>query len=304
MHGSTMKNRIEWPTFVLIVTTYAIFALGLWGATYSMGLAVLLLTIAGVLHSSLSHEALHGHPTSSVFVNAVLVTPALTLFVPYLRFRDTHIAHHHDENLTDPYDDPETNFIDPEVWERWPLWRKAVQQWNNTLLGRMIVGPIIGQIVFMYSDAKAILNGNRRIALSWGIHTISVCAIFWFMSHVSNVTFSAYALASYFSLSILKIRTFLEHRAHDHAAARTVIIEDRGLLALFFLNNNFHSVHHAHPKLAWYDLPKIYQSNKDQYLARNEGYAYASYKDVFAEYFVKSKDPVPHPLWSKSNRRV
>jgi fatty acid desaturase len=40
--------------------------------------------------------------------------------VPYLRFRDTHLAHHHDPNLTDPYDDPESNFQDPAVWARTP----------------------------------------------------------------------------------------------------------------------------------------------------------------------------------------
>ena len=304
MHGSTMKNRIEWPTFVLIVATYTIFALGLWSASYSMGVAILMLTVSGVLHSSLSHEALHGHPTPSAFVNAALVTPAITLFVPYLRFRDTHIAHHNDENLTDPYDDPETNFIDPEIWENWPLWRKAMHQWNNTLLGRMLLGPIIGQVSFMSSDAKAILNGDRRIALAWTLHAMSVSLTLWLVFNLSDLTFSAYVLASYFSLSILKIRTFLEHRAHDQSASRTVIIEDRGPLALFFLNNNFHSVHHAHPKIAWYDLPHIYHANKEQYLARNGGYAYSSYRDVFAKYFIKAKDPVPHPLWSKSNRRV
>lgn len=304
MQGITMSNRIEWPTFVLIVATYGIFALGLWSATYSMTLAVLFLIISGVMHSSLSHEALHGHPTANAYVNAALVMPALTLFVPYLRFKDTHIAHHRDEYLTDPYDDPETNFIDPEVWGNWPRWRKAIHHWNNTLMGRMAVGPVIGQAAFMTNDVKAILKGDRRVALSWIIHAISVSLTLWLVFKLSNMTFTAYLIASYWSMSILKIRTFLEHRAHDHASSRTVIIEDRGLFSLFFLNNNFHSVHHAHPKIAWYDLPNIYQANKDQYLARNGGYVYSSYKDIFARYFLKSKDPVPHPLWSKSNRRV
>ena len=30
---------------------------------------------------------------------------------------------------------------------------------------------------------------------------------------------------------------------------------------------------------------------------RNEGYRYASYGEVFRRYFLKAKDPVPHPVW-------
>ena len=57
----------------------------------------------------------------------------------------------------------------------------------------------------------------------------------------------AYLLAAYLGWSLLKIRTYLEHRAHEAARARTVVIESRGPLALLFLNNNFHVVHHMHP---------------------------------------------------------
>ena len=53
---------------------------------------------------------------------------------------------------------------------------------------------------------------------------------------VSEMPFWAYLLSAYLGLSLLKIRTFLEHQAHEKARGRTVIIEDRGPLALLFLN--------------------------------------------------------------------
>lgn len=37
-------------------------------------------------------------------------------------------------------------------------------------------------------------------------------------------------LASYFAVALLKVRTFLEHRAHEKTRARTVVIEGRGRL--------------------------------------------------------------------------
>jgi fatty acid desaturase len=106
-----------------------------------------------------------------------------------------------------------------------------------------------------------------------------------------------YLVACYVALSILKIRTFLEHRAHDRASGRTVVVEDRGVLALLFLNNNYHVVHHTHPSVSWYHLPALYSAHKARYLRRNHGYVYRSYGQVFRQFLFRRKDPVAHPLW-------
>jgi fatty acid desaturase len=106
----------------------------------------------------------------------------------------------------------------------------------------------------------------------------------------------AYLLAAYLGVSLLKIRTFLEHQAHERARGRTVIIEDRGPLALLFLNNNLHVVHHAHPRVPWYRLPALYRANRARFLGMNEGYRFGSYGEIFTRYLLRAKDPVPHPL--------
>ena len=293
-------REIEWPTVALLIATYALWgAATVWIAEWSVTLAIILAALAGAQHSSLQHEVLHGHPTRWAWLNEVLVFPALSVAIPYIRFRDSHLEHHLDSNLTDPYDDPETNFQDPSVWDRLPVWWRATLRFNNTLAGRMLIGPMVAQYAFMCCDIRAIRSGDRAVLMGWLWHIPALGLVVWWILTVAAMPVWAFLLAAYMSLSILKIRTYLEHRAHDRVRGRTVVIEDRGLLALIFLNNNFHVVHHMHPRIAWYNLPKLYFSNPDRYLGRNDGYKYRSYSEIFAKYLFKAKDPVPHPLWPK-----
>ena len=289
--------RVEWPTLALIAASYAmLLACLFWMPLVSVTLAVSILVPVIALQSSLQHEVLHGHPFARRWLGEVLVFASFNLFVPYLRFRDTHLAHHHDANLTDPYDDPESNYLDPAVWARLQGWHRALLRANNTLLGRVILGPVIGQIAFMAADRRAIAAGDRAVLWGWLAH-IPVTAALVAVVIASPLPLWAYLLACYGGLGLLKIRTFLEHQAHERASGRTAIIEDRGPLAFLFLNNNLHVVHHMHPRLPWYRLPGLYRANRDRYLTRNGGYAYASYGAVARRHLWRAKDPVPHPLY-------
>jgi fatty acid desaturase len=153
----------------------------------------------------------------------------------------------------------------------------------------------------MAADLRAIRGGDRQVLRGWLLHvpgTALVLVAVW----ASPLPVWAYLLACYGALSLLKIRTFLEHQAHERARGRTVIIEDRGPLAFLFLNNNFHVVHHMHPKVPWYALPALYAARQSRFLACNDGYRYRSYAEVFRAHFWRAKDPVPHPLWSGPRR--
>lgn len=290
----------EWPTLALLAVCYVGWIAGTtWFAALWLPLGIVVTAICIALHSSLCHEALHGHPFRNDRLNEILVFPALALLVPYRRFRDTHLAHHHDEHLTDPYDDPESNYMDPAVWQTLPGWARAILAFNNTLVGRLLVGPVVGQVAFMRDDWRAIRAGVPGVLAAWLWHLPAVGLVIWWIASVSVMPVWAYLLATYAGLSILKIRTFLEHRAHEKARGRTVIIEDRGPLALIFMNNNLHVVHHMHPKVPWYRLPALYAAHRSHYLGRNDGYLYRSYGEIFRKHFLRAKDPVPHPLWRK-----
>jgi fatty acid desaturase len=298
---SDPRRNGEWRTVLALVAAYAAWALAtVWVAQVSLVLAILLAGIAAAFHSSLNHEALHGHPTGNEWLNGALVFPALLLFIPYLRFRDTHLAHHIDAKLTDPYDDPETNFLDPGVWIRLPGWLRAVLRLNNTLFGRMLIGPLVAQVVFMRADVLAIGRGEVRVLAGWLLHVPAVLVVVWWARAVGEMPGWAYLVQAYLGVSLLKIRTYLEHRAHEDASGRTVIIEDRGPLALLFLNNNYHIVHHSHPGRPWYQMQRLYYADPEKYRALNRGYVYAGYGEVFRRYFLHAKDPVAHPLWHRS----
>ncbi|MCC6304785.1 MAG: fatty acid desaturase [Rhodobacteraceae bacterium] len=293
----------EWPTLALVAGCYLLWGLAttvLAGA--SPAFATLATAVLIAQFSSIQHEVLHGHPFRSRWLNEALVFPALTVLVPYGRFRDTHLAHHHDEILTDPYDDPESNYLDPAVWARLSAPLKALLRFNNTLLGRMLVGPAIGQASFMAADLRAIRGGDRAVARAWVLHLAGLVPVLGWLATVGEMSPGAYLLAAYGGHSILKIRTFLEHRAHERARGRSVIVEDRGPLAFLFLNNNFHAVHHAHPGVPWYRLPAFYAARRDRFLALNEGYRYPSYGAIFRRHLLAAKDPVPHPLWPLRRR--
>lgn len=294
-----MRNdapAIEWPTLLLLAATYAAWALG---TTFAYGispaLGILLTGIAIAQFSSLQHEILHGHPFRSKALNEALAFPALTLTVPYGRFRDTHLAHHHDPILTDPYDDPESNYLDPAVWNRLPRIHKALFRFNNTLFGRITLGPLLGNILWLVTEWKGLRRNAPGLRRDWALHLGGLAlVILWLWA--AAMPWWAYLLAAWIGHALLKIRTYLEHRAHEAARARTVIIEDRGPLALLFLNNNLHVVHHMHPAVPWYRLPALYAGNRDHYQRRNDGYVYRSYLDIFRAHLFHAKDPVPHPL--------
>lgn len=291
----------EWPTVLLLVAAAGLWLLALvlptgWGP---VAFVILVLTLA--LHSSLSHEILHGHPTRNVAVCTLIGAVQPGLFVPYLRFRALHLAHHRDDRLTDPYDDPESNYHDPEVWERLPRWRRVLLGFNNTLSGRMLIGPALGMAAFIGADWRAVRTGERAVLWHWAVHLPGVAVVIWAVD-LSVMSIWTYLAACYAAMSVLKIRTFLEHRAHGEPMGRTVVVEDRGLLSFLFLNNNFHLVHHLHPHLCWHRLPNLYRAQRADFLIRNEGYVYPSYRDVFRKYFRSAKDPVAHPLWRGSKR--
>lgn len=293
------KQRIEWPTLALLAVAYAIWGGAMfWVAGFSVLLAVILVALSAALHSSLQHEVLHGHPTPWQRVNEALVFPSLAMFIPYYRFRDTHLMHHKDANLTDPYDDPESNYLCPNIWEKLPSGMRWILTVNNTLAGRILIGPIVSQVAFMVCDWRLIRDGDRAVLRAWLWHIPSAGLVIWAMMQ-SAMPVWAWILATYGAVSILKIRTYLEHQAHEKSRGRTVIIEDRGLLSWLFLNNNFHVVHHMHPRVPWYQLPKLFGENRERYLGRNDGYYYRNYLEIFGRYLFRSKDQVPHPLWRR-----
>lgn len=289
-------NKVEWPTVALIVGCYLLW--GLVTLNYET-LGALLLVLLGAplvtLHSSLQHEALHGHPTRSAALNEAMVYLPLGLLFPYRRFKTVHLQHHNDETLTDPYDDPESFYYALADWRQLPGWLQSVLSFNNTFFGRFTIGPLVMLVGFVGRDLQLMWRGERRVIRAWMHHIVGLAMVFAWTWGVCGIPVWLYPIIAYFGISLLNLRTFAEHQAHETSGGRTVIIEASPVFGLLFLNNNLHFVHHQNPRIAWYKLPALYRARRAEFLSGNEGYSFSGYGEVIRRYLFRSKTPVPHP---------
>ncbi len=297
--AAVRPTQIEWPTVILIILTYAALATLMW--FYHALPFWVIIPLAGyliALHGSLQHEALHGHPTRNAALNELLVAINFSLTFPYRRYRKLHLIHHNDENLTDPTLDPESYYLLPDEWAKLPAPLKQLYTVNNTLAGRMILGPIIGTIRFWSSEFLAIAKGDMAIAKAWAWH-IPTCAITLAYAYfICGIPVWAYlVMFAWPGISFSLVRSFCEHQAVADLGERTIVVESSPLLSLMFLNNNLHLPHHLRPRMAWYELPAYYRAEREQLLQRNHGYLMHGYREIFRRYFLKPKEPVayPHP---------
>jgi len=289
-------KRLEWPTIALTVFCY-----GLWGLAGAIVwpvapvVALLLMALMSALHSSLVHENLHGHPTRNRRVNEALVSLPLSLIYPYRRYKTTHLAHHDDARLTDPIEDPESYYKARWAHDRMPRWLQVLLVVNNTMVGRIVLGPVLGAAGFLAQEARLLVLGTRGVRRAWALHLASlvpVLALVW----AFGIPLWLYVLAVVWpSLALISIRTYAEHRWHDAPEGRTIIVE-RSPLAWLFLNNNLHIVHHQMPGAPWYALPGLYAARRDHWHALNRGYVYRNYWQLFRAHALRPKEPVVHPV--------
>jgi len=281
----------------LAVAVYAAwFGLILGSPWLGVPLAAALLVPVLVLHSSLQHEILHGHPFPDQRWNDALVTPGIGLFLPYGRFADTHRAHHATPHLTDPQTDPESHYVTRSHWADAGSLKRALLSLNRCLAGRMVLGPPLFVLGLMRQDLATIMQGDRRVLRDWFLHLATAAAVIAFVATVSTIPLWLYGLACWAALSVLAIRTYLEHRAVEPVEARSVIIERGGLLGFLFLNNHLHAVHHARPGVAWYRLPALYRRRREHFIKANGGYVMPSYGAVLRRYLLAAKEPAVYPL--------
>lgn len=294
------SRTIEWQTLALMAACYAAWVAA--GLLYAAApwLAVLLLALPIVLHSSLQHEAIHRHPTGSARWNEALVSLPLGLLIPYRRYRDTHLAHHVDSLITDPYDDPESYYLADADHHRLPRIVRLILGLNATLAGRILIGPAIAAARFLLSEARIARHLRGAEAWdwrkAWALHGAGLAAVLAIVHFVFTMPIAAYLVAAYAAMALLGVRAFCEHRWAEAADARTVIVE-RSSISLLFLHNNLHLVHHKLPHLPWYDLPTAYRASRADWHTMNEGYVFTGYRAVLRAHALRAKEPVVHPAY-------
>lgn len=298
MEGRVAKIRsVEWPTVMMLGACYALWLLAT-ASFHELGALLFIVLVAPLvtLHSSLQHEAAHGHPTRFPVLNEALVFLPLGLLYPYRRFKALHLRHHSDSSLTDPYDDPESFYYAVADWHQLPNWIQRVLDFNNTFIGRFTIGPLVMAAGFAAAEFRLIVKGDKQVFGAWVRHAAGLVIVLSWANVFCGIPFWVYLVTAYLGLALLNLRTFAEHQAHELPGGRTVIVEASPIFGLLFLNNNLHYVHHENPRVPWYRLPAIYRANRAAFLAANESYAFKGYGDVIRRYLFRAKAPVPHPL--------
>lgn len=286
----------EWPTWFLWAAHYGGFA----AATYywsslPVWIAIPLVAYLICFHAHLTHELIHGHPTRSRMFNRLMVLPNLTGWVPYEIYRDSHIEHHQAGHLTHPLEDPESYYIRAIVWDRLPAPARWLLTANNTLIGRMIIGPVLMISQFFVFETRRLLGGDFRYAGAWAGLIASNVAVGYWLFAICGVPVLEFCLAFYAGTSLMTVRSFIEHRLADGQDERCAIVEAGPLMQLLFLNNCFHLVHHDRPSLAWYEIPKVYAADRDTWRARTGGHWFRGYWDVFRRTALVPKDSPRFP---------
>lgn len=294
----------EWPTWLAIVFCYGSWwSLGYWLYPVAPWAALVGLAIVVAFHSSLQHEAIHTHPTPSALCNEVLLGLPLGLAYPYRRYRETHLQHHDDERLTDPHADPESYYWDGNDWAKLGRVYRFLLSINQTLLGRLLLGPVLGSVRFFITDMRRIAAGNRGVALAWVIHVVSILIVAIIVTRGFHMSFWLYALGpAYIGTSLIGMRSFCEHRWHDATGGRTIIVEG-SLLSFLFLFNNLHSVHHRYPGQPWFRMRKLYYADRTAWLTLNHGYVFKGYRAILWQYLLRAKEPLLHPAQQTSGEK-
>lgn len=291
------RFSVEWPTIALAFFIYASWLLLTW---YWASIPFVLLFVAAgwtlAWHGSLQHEVLHGHPTRFRRINDLVGWFPIALWLPYALYKRAHLKHHNDDWLTDPIEDPESYYMTGDAWHRTGALGRLITTVNNTLPGRLVIGPFVSLSTFLGHEVIHMLRGDFRNARIWMVHILGCAGVLYWVLAICGMPLWIYLIAFVYSgIAFSRLRSFAEHQYAGPKEERTAIVENTPAFGLLFLYNNLHIVHHSRPALAWYRIPGLYRANRDAFIRLNGGLVYDGYLEVARRYFFRTHHLPVHP---------
>jgi fatty acid desaturase len=261
-----------------------------------LAVVVVVGSLLAAWHSSLVHESVHNLNTAPKWLKMLLVLPPIGVWYPYHFYARSHSIHHRDDNLTDPAKDPESFYFAKPKWESLHPAIKTLMVFNQTFLGRLVVGPFISVYYLVNQHRMKVLAGDKRTIRGLISHGVLLAGFFWFVVSVAGMSawFYIFCIALP-GLAVGLIRSFCEHGAALDPAHRTAIVESGLFFNILFLYNNLHVVHHLDPSMRWYDIPKFYREHREELLEGNGGLYFPSYFDVIRRTLIKPAYIPVHP---------
>jgi fatty acid desaturase len=301
-------DRYEGPTWVVAAAVYGWWCLLVWfHAGIPWWLMVPLGAVVIAWHSSLQHETIHALVSVPRPVRWALGFPPLGLAIPYPIYCRSHRKHHRDARLTEPGEDPESFYHREEAWRSYPQVLRTVYTFNQTLLGRLAIGPLLSLSRFLKHETLRVVAGDRSNLPAWAWHAVAVSLLLFWIRDVAGMPLWQYALlVVYPGLCLGMLRSFLEHRYAVLREHRTAIVESGFPFNLLFLNNNLHVVHHLSPALPWYRIPAVWHESRIELLEHNGGFYFKGYAQIAVKHaFHAAFNPAqPHADEARSFDRL
>jgi fatty acid desaturase len=291
---ATRQSRVEWPTWFLVAAVYGSWLAALaWYAQGGSWAAIGALVMVCAWYMSLQHELVHNHPSTNARLNRWLGLLPVAVWYPFDIYRRSHLAHHRDELLTYPGQDPESNYLDPSDYAQRSAPMRALLIAQRTSLGRFFITPAFAIFHLLQPLCQRAYWRSPKTRWSWLQHTVLLGLMLWGISAWTGMSPWVYLLCvSYPCLGLAFMRSFYEHRPAALPAHRIVVNEAAWPWRLLFLNNNYHAVHHAQPNLPWYDIPKAYWAQRDFFVQGTGGFLVPGYVALLVRHAFS---PLDHP---------
>jgi len=295
--SGSAPGRVDLPTLLLAVFVYGGWLTLTFAArSWSLWIVAPAVVVVLILHSSMQHEVLHGHPTRSRFINDLIGNVPLSLWLPYRRYRISHLTHHRDERLTDPVDDPESYYWTAKALAGKSGLSRLMLRAQQTLAGRIVIGSFWIPGMYIASEWQRIRRDEPGLRAIWLEHLFLCIPIVLWLSLVCHIPLWVYIVAMAIPANgLLLIRSFAEHRAVDNVRERVAVVENSWIFGPLFLFNNLHALHHEAPGISWYLLPALYRQHRQRLIHENGGLLYNTYFDVARRFLWRSHDVLIHP---------
>jgi fatty acid desaturase len=292
------RMRLDWPTVLVAIAIGGGFvgltanARSIPGPFLVVGLAVL-----SAWHGSLQHELIHGHMSRQRWVRTVLGLPTVNLWLPFLRYEESHLRHHRDDHLTDPTDDPESWYRTGADWSDASPALRAVWWCNRTLLGRLMLGPTLAVFGFLRSELVSLRDPScrRSTTIAWAAHVPMTVVTLWWLMRCDVIWWHYLLGAVYGGSSLTLFRSFAEHRWMPDGRSKTAMVHTNAVISLLYLNNNLHLAHHLRVGAPWYRLPGIARELGISEIAAAGSGSYSSYGQVIRQFLLRPFCQPVHP---------
>src|SRR4030081_1604987 len=176
-------RQFDGPTWIVALAIYAAWGALIW---YNAVLPWWFMMPVGAYllawHFSLQHEAIHSFRGVPAWVRFAGVFPAWGLWFSYPLYRKSHTTHHRDVNLTIPGVDTESYYVLKADWARIGPLRRGVLMFNQTMAGRLLIGPLLRLWSLAVKEARRVRQGDYGHLPHWAAHAAAVGILFWFIS--------------------------------------------------------------------------------------------------------------------------